>query len=161
MNDKTTFLIKPSPNGTVVKQTDAFGSAERTYYTFSWSTRNRTSSVGCPQWIDRIVIGDTPEGARKGKNLVIPDQTVASSSRSSRDVVAFHVDKDGKLKGLLGFTAALVPKVSGFGAVPIAEELWLTTGEFDASTGIAQIEGQCSAVAPMKPDRSKAELVAT
>jgi|SRR5277367_5929090 len=161
MSARFPTLIKPAPNGTVVKKTDAFGSAERTYYSFSWSTRNRTSSAGCPQWIDRIVIGDTPEGARKGKDLVIPDQAIASSSRSSRDVVAFHVDNDGKLKSILGFAAALVPKVSGSGAVPVADEMWLSKEEFDASTGVGQIEGQCSAVAPMKPNRSKAELVAT
>lgn len=76
-------------DGVANKQPLGFGS--------NWSTRLRLPGRGgCPSWIDQIVIAKDLTTANKRPLRAPQPHPVASSSFSSRDVVAIFLDQDGK-----------------------------------------------------------------
>jgi hypothetical protein len=148
MTDFAIAKIITAPNGTVVKEVDSTGrQTGRQFWSFKWDSRDQTSKTACPRWIFRIVVGDTPEGARAAANLIPDDHTLVSSSRSSRDLQVVHVDKNGQLVEFFQVPYALVPKLvqdpPQQGQLPMALEMWFSQHPFDPSTDVQEFEKQC------------------
>jgi len=152
MELKPLDILSPSI-GTTVKQVDADGNLiGGVFKAVSWSTRNRqVAGGGCPQWLDQIVISQTIDGARAGAGLVGPSSAGASSSSSSRDVIAIQVNNNGQ-----EVTRFVVPYtlVGRFAqpqknqALPVAEELWFSNQPFNPrNTQFLEAETACNAEA--------------
>jgi hypothetical protein len=152
MSNLGLFKLVTTPDGTVVKEVDSRGTQTgRQLWSFKWDSRDQTSSTACPRWIYRIVVGDTKEGAKAAVNLIADDNSLVSSSRSSRDLQVIHVDKDGHLVDFFQVPYALVPKINDPATprdFPQAVEMWFCQQPFDPSTGVQDLEKQCKTQKP-------------
>jgi hypothetical protein len=100
----------------------------------NWSTRLRASADkgGCPSWIDQIVIAPNDATARKTTVKATQAAPIASSSFSSRDVVAIILNSDGNENQRAIFPYVYVAAFHDSGEIdkttgkpiPIADELW-------------------------------------
>lgn len=146
-------IIKPDPNGTIIFDVSN-GVANKTQIGFSkeWSTRWRTAKGGgCPSWIDEMVVGK--DRTVVGKTNVHPTQApaVASSSRSSRDVVVIFLDADGDEKNRVIYPYVYVAashdspgldRITGLN-IPVADELWFSSKAVDDPV-VVKAEADCN-----------------
>lgn len=111
-----------APGGTLIWEVDAKGhQVGPDYYSFRWTNRippESRKAEASPQWIEEIVISESPDGAQAGvagKNLDINlplhkiNEQVASSSPFNRDVLVKLVDQGGS--ELTRFTMAYLTVV--------------------------------------------------
>src|SRR5262249_12593648 len=92
-------IIGPSlPHGSrIYDVTDGVDKKKPLGISINWSTRWRASAGkgGCPSWIDQIVVAKDSKTANS-TTVEAPQRIgIASSSFSSRDVVAILLDKNG------------------------------------------------------------------
>ena len=144
------LIIPARSTGATVTVTDSMGvlmpgPGHGPFTSLKWSTRNRPRGAGgCPQWIDEVAIGVDLYTATLAASLVAGDTSIASSSRSSRQVNAVLVDAAGAVTGTK-YDYAFIPD----GALNIengqlvADKLWLSTAPFDSSI-VDPVETLCN-----------------
>ena len=144
--------VLPNPAGTTVKEVDSQGNLTgREFKSVAWSIRDQDpqNPGGCPTWIDKIVVSETVEGAKRGAGLIREAVVIASSSFSSRDLQAIHVDQSGQqietFQVPYGLVAAVSANPPQDATAPIAAELWFSQQPFDrTATPVAIMETRCT-----------------
>ena len=155
MGDFVIDRILTDTDGTLVTRVDSTGKPTGgQFWTFNWNARNQTRREGCPQWINQIVVGNTTESAKNGKDIIRDDTSLVSSSRVSCDMQVIHVDKDGKVEFFEQVPYGLVPEVAAKKdpndpkELPVALKLWLCKEPFDpGKTDVVNLTKGCVAEA--------------
>jgi hypothetical protein len=146
-------VIHPDPNGTPIYDVSN-GVDKKVQIGFSkdWSTRWRAAKAGgCPSWIDQIVVGKNLDVLNKTSVRAAQNVAVASSSKSSRDVVVILLDADGAESNRTVCPYVYVAASHGSGVsdnitgqdIPIADELWFSSKIVDDPI-VAKAEADCN-----------------
>ena len=137
MNPARVTILDPlKPSGTPVYDVTAgVDKKEQLGVSVEWSTRWRPShkGEGCVSWIDHIVVAKDSTTANSTP-VHAPGPAVASSSFSSRHVVAILLDQDGNEDARKTYPYVYVVDFHPSGRpdrntgkdVPIADELWFS-----------------------------------
>jgi hypothetical protein len=146
-------VVEPLPDGTPIY--DVSGGVEKGQlvgFSKNWSTRWRLAKKGgCPSWIDQIVIGQNKDVLKKTRVRATQVPAIASSSKSSRDVVAIFLDMEGDEdhRGIFPFVyvskfhdSGVPDKITGKN-IPIADELWFSTKAVDDPI-VEKAEAECN-----------------
>jgi hypothetical protein len=147
-------IVDPNPDGTPIYDvSNGTGSKQLLGMSTDWSTRMRSSvsKGGCPSWIDQIVVAPDLKTCQATPIHTRPIPGIASSSFSSRDVLAIFVDKKGEEDHRAVYPYVYVAKshssiridpITGK-PVPVADEMWFSSKPVNDTVVIA-IEGMCN-----------------
>lgn len=144
-------VIKPLPEGTPVYDVNS-GKPVLVGYSNSWNVRWRVAAKGgCPSWIDQIVVGANQEVLNRTNIRAVEVPSIASSSKSSRDVIATFLDEDGNEDRRALWPFVYVPRFKDSGVIdkntgkdiPIALELWFSSRAVNDDL-VLRAEGDCN-----------------
>ncbi len=146
-------IVKPLPDGTPIFDVSSGVSKKQLAgYSNKWSTRWRPPQKGgCPSWIDQIIVAKDRSTLKKAKVQPNGSPAVASSSKSSRDVVAITLNDDGDEAARSVWAYLYVAKSHDSGVkdhitglnIPIADELWFSSKPVDDPI-VAAAEAECN-----------------
>jgi hypothetical protein len=147
-------IVIPNPNGTpIFDVSSGVDKKKQIGLSLDWSTRLRASANkgGCPSWIDQIVVAKDLATAKSTRVRAVQAVGIASSSFSSRDVVAIFLDKDGNedKRGIYPFVYVATSHLSDTKdritgePIPIADEMWFSFSAVN-DPKVVQAEGDCN-----------------
>ena len=146
-------VIDPLPDGTPIYDvSNGVDKKKLVGYSNNWSVRWRLAKKGgCPSWIDQIVVGNNKDVLKKTRVRATQVPAVASSSKSSRDVVALFLDGDGDEDHRVVCPFVYVAKSHDSGItdqitgknIPVADELWFSSKAVDDPI-VADAEADCN-----------------
>jgi hypothetical protein len=148
-------IVDPLPSGTPIYDVSKGTDDKHKHFvglSNNWSTRWRLEKKGgCPSWIDEIVIGANAAVLKKTKVRPTQVPAVASSSMSSRDVLAIFLDGEGDEDHRVIYPFVYVPKshssertdsITGMKR-PVADELWFSSKAVDDPL-VEKLEADCN-----------------
>lgn len=146
-------VVDPLRDGTPIYDvSDGVEHKRKIGFSNNWSVRWRVPNKGgCPSWIDQIVVGQNPEVLARTVVQAVQMPAVASSSMSSRDVIAIMLNEDGFEDTRKVIPYVYVGKYHSSGKpdqitslpVPIADELWFSQKPVD-DKAVLEAEGACN-----------------
>jgi len=146
-------VVDPLPDGTPIYDVSGgVDKKEKVGFSNNWSVRWRLAKKGgCPSWIDEIVVGTSQEVLKRSKVRANQVPAIASSSFSSRDVVAIFLDEDGDEDRRVIYPFVYVSKSHDSGKPdvitgenkPVADELWFSSKAVDDPI-VMKAEADCN-----------------
>ena len=146
-------VVNPLPDGTpIFDVSDGVDKKRPVGLSNNWSVRWRVAKKGgCPSWIDQIVIADDPSVLKKTTVRAVQVPAIASSSKSSRDVIAIFLDADGDeaTRTVVSFVyvakshdSGIPDRITGKN-IPIADELWFSSRPVNDKV-VTDAEAECN-----------------